>query len=60
VIHPRVFPGINSIRQILTGHRPETLAHSDGRGQGEGGLNFPPTAPFPQPMSFGVKFPGGA
>jgi predicted nucleic acid-binding protein len=40
-----VFRTINSIGHISNEQSTEPPAHSDGRGQGEGGLNFAPAAP---------------
>jgi hypothetical protein len=39
-----LFRTINSIGHISNERSTETLAHSDGRGPGEGGLDYPPTA----------------
>jgi hypothetical protein len=39
------FSAINSIGRILNEQSAETLAHCDGRGQGESGLDFARAAP---------------
>jgi two-component system chemotaxis response regulator CheY len=45
-ILPQFVPAIKSIVRLSNERRTETLAHSDGSGQGGGGFNFSPAEPY--------------